>query len=116
MQQLVRKDQKHFMFALEEAIGAFVKLGSDADRAIENFPEPITRVSRRYQLDITLEDASRELGLGENKHALSSPRLLRELGLANWSNAQGIVSRETWETAYGRLAREMEIGVPIRVR
>jgi hypothetical protein len=116
MQQLVRKDQKLFMIALEEAIAAFVKVGSDADRAIEDFPEPITRVSRRYQLDITLEDASRELGLGENKQALSSPRLLRELGLANWSNAQGTVSRETWETAYGRLAREMEIGVPIRVR
>jgi len=116
MQQLVRKDQKLFMIALEEAIGAFVKVGTDADRAIEDFPEPITRVSRRYQLDITLEDACRETGLAKDKQALTSPRLLRELGLANWSNPNGTVSREAWEVAYGRFARDLEIGVPIRVR
>lgn len=117
MQQLVRKDQKFFLLALEEAIGPFVKIGEDAQRAIEEFPEPITRVSNRYQQDITLSIASRELGNeDQTKAKLASPRLLRELGLANWANPQGAVSRQTWEAAYGRLARELEIGVPIRSR
>lgn len=117
MQQLVRKDQKFFLAALEEAIGPFVKVGNDSSRAIEDFPEPITRVSNRYQQDITVSIAGRELGIAEGKQAVfSSPRRMRELGLANWSNPNGTVSREAWETAYGRLARDLEIGVPIRVR
>jgi hypothetical protein len=117
MQQLVRKDQKFFLAALEEAIGPFVNDGSDANRAIEEFPEPITRVSNRYQQDITVSIAGRELGLSaEKQKALASPRLLRDLGLANWLNDNGSVSREAWEVAYCRLARELEIGVPIRFR
>lgn len=117
MQQLVRKDQKFFLAALEEAIGPFLKVGDDASRAIEEFPEPITRVSSRYQLDITASIAGRELGLSaEKQNVLAGPRLLRDLGLANWLNDNGSVSREAWEAAYGRLARDLEIGVPIRVR
>ena len=117
MKQLVRKDQKFFLAALEEAIGPFVQVGNDSNRPIEDFPEPITRASNRYQQDITVLIAGRELGLAEGKQmVVSSPRLMRELGLANWSNPNGTVSREAWETAYGRLARDLEIGVPIRVR
>jgi hypothetical protein len=117
MQQLVQKDKKSFLMALEEAIGPFVKVGSDATRSIEDFPEPITRVSNRYQQDITAPIAGRELGLSDEKqNVLAGPRILRELGLANWLNSNGTVSREAWETAYGSLARELEIGVPIRVR
>jgi serine/threonine-protein kinase len=117
MQQLVQKDKKSFLIALEEAIGPFVKVGSDATRSIEDFPEPITRVSSRYLQDITAPIAQRELGISPAKQdILARPRLLRELGFANWLNPNGIVSREAWESGYGRLARELEIGVPIRVR
>lgn len=117
MQQQVRKDQKRFLSALEQAIGPFVQVGSDSSRSIEAFPEPITRVSKRYQQDITILDGSRELGLAdEQQRVISSPRFLQKQGLANWSHPDGTVSREIWEAAYGRLARELEIGVPIRTR
>jgi len=117
MQQLVQKDKKSFLIALEEAVGPFVKVGSDATRSIDDFPEPITRVSNRYQQDITAPIAQRELGLSAaQQDVLTRPRLLRELGMANWLNPNGTVSREAWEAAYGRLARDLEIGVPIRVR
>jgi serine/threonine-protein kinase len=117
MQQLVQRDKKSFLIALEEAVGPFVKVGSDATRSIDDFPEPITRVSNRYQQDITAPIAQRELGLSAaQQDVLTRPRLLRELGMANWLNPNGTVSREAWEAAYGRLARDLEIGVPIRVR
>jgi hypothetical protein len=114
MQKLVREDQKFFLIALEAAIGSFVKVEGDSDREIEEFPEPITRVSNRYQQDITISVAERELGIKtEEMKIAGSPRTLRELGLANWINPGGAVSRETWEVAYGRLAREFEIGIPV---
>ena len=117
MQQLVQRDKKSFLIALEEAVGPFVKVGSDATRSIDDFPEPITRVSNRYQQDITAPIAQRELGLSAaQQDVLTRPRLLRQLGMANWLNPNGTVSREAWEAAYGRLARDLEIGVPIRVR
>lgn len=38
------------------------------------------------------------------------------LGLGNWANDGGTVPRENWQTAFGRFARELQIGIPIRNR
>lgn len=118
MQQMVRRDQKYFMLALEEAIGSFVQVDEDEKKPIEDFPDPVTRVANRYLLDVTVETAAREIGKpnADAIRALSTTRSFKELGLANWANQGGVVARENWERAYGKLAREMGIGVPIRVR
>jgi len=118
MQSLVQRDQDHFMLALEEATASFLQVGDDASKPIEDFPEPITKSSNRYLLDMTVERAALELGLADAGvlTGMSRTRTSKDLGLGNWTNPGGTVPRETWERAYGRFARELNIGIPIRVR
>ena len=118
MQALLKGDRDHFMKALAEAIVPFLQVDEDADKPVEDFAEPTTKVSNRYLLDVSIEAAARELGLadaGELK-GLIRLRVFRDLGLGNWSNEGGTVSRETWERAYGSCARELQIGIPLRIR
>ncbi|MEZ6089566.1 MAG: hypothetical protein R3C05_16365 [Pirellulaceae bacterium] len=118
MQQLVRKDRDHFMEALAEATATFLQAGEDATKPIEEFPDPITRVSNRYLLDLTVDAAARELGQADASaiRAMSQLRVFKDLGLGNWANDGGEISRENWERAYGKVARELNIGIPIRIR
>lgn len=118
MQKLVQDDRNQFLAALKEATASFLQVAEDADKPLEAFPDPITQVANRYLLDVTLETAARELGLPsvDSIKTTGQLRVFRDMGLANWSNVEGTVPRETWEVAYGRMARELNIGVPIRVR
>lgn len=105
------------MKALHEATAQFLIVGEDASKSIEDFAEPI-KTSNRYLLDVTIEAAARELGL-DDSGALNGPaklRTLQELGLSNWANPGGTIPRENWERAYGRFARELNLGVPLRIR
>ena len=47
-----------------------------------------------------------------NFNAMAKMATFRVLGLANLANGKS-VSRETWERAYGRVCRELQLGVPI---
>ncbi len=118
MQGLIRNDRDHFMEALEEATGQFLKVGDDASKPISDFSEPVTKTSNRYLLDVTIESAARELGQADTSslNGLAKLRTFKELGLGNWANTGGTVPRETWERAYGSIARELSLGIPIRVR
>lgn len=118
MRNLVQRDESAFIAALTEAIMPFLAVGENENKPIEDFPEPITKVSNRYLRSLDASQAARELGLSDQSKltGVVALRLFRDLGLGNWSNDQGTVPREIWEKAYGRLARELEIGIPIRVR
>ncbi|TWU05859.1 c-type cytochrome domain-containing protein [Stieleria varia] len=118
MQRLVRQDRDHYLRALEEATGPFLKVGEDADQDITEFPEPVTQVSNRYLRDVTVEIAARELGKTDDAtiRAMANLPSMKSLGLANWANEGGTISRENWERAFGRFSRELGVGVPIRVR
>lgn len=129
MQTLVRGDSEAFMRHIKEATGPFLQVGEDEKKDISDFAEPVTNVNRRYLLNVDLATAARELGLPatrdqakplglksqEDLAVLGELQLFKELGLANWNNA-GTISRENWEKAFGRVAREFKIGVPIRTR
>src|SRR5262249_14790874 len=41
MNTLLKKDEERFLRALEEAMGPFLKTGSDAGRDLRDFPEPV---------------------------------------------------------------------------
>lgn len=122
MSQLIKADSKRFLAAVDEATGVFLQQGDDRDKEIADFPEPVTKVARRYLRDIDSETVIREMGLNgkdENGdsaassfHALAKLATFRVLGLANLANGRS-VSRETWERAYGRVCRELQLGVPI---
>jgi mono/diheme cytochrome c family protein len=129
MQQLVRRDSELFLRAVREATGPFLQVAEDKDKDIADFAEPVTRTARRYILNVDLVEAARELGLPatraeaeplglrsqEDLSVLGEIRLFKELGLANWNNG-GTISRENWEKAFGRVAREFKLGTPIRTR
>ena len=118
MQKIVRKDREHFMEALEEAIGPFVQVGEDANKPIDAFPDPVTKVANRYLLDVSAETAAREIGQPKPDalKAMTQLEMFKDMGLGNWSNDSGTVSRLNWERAYGKFARELNIGIPIRIR
>lgn len=129
MQKMVRSDSDVFMKSIKEATGPFLQVAEDANKDISEFAEPVTKVNRRYLLNVDLATAARELGLPATREqakplglksqqdlaVLGDLQLFKELGLANWNNA-GTISRENWEKAFGRVAREFNIGVPIRTR
>lgn len=126
MQDVVKGDERHYLAALEEAIGKFVREGKSDKREIRNFAEPITTVSKRYQDDITIFDAARELGLAEDVETAekrgsksvydlkAQTKLLRESGLASFLRTGGTIRRQVWERQMQRIARELELGTPYR--
>jgi len=118
MQKLVKADRDYFMKALQEATGEFLQVGDDKSKAIDDFPEPITKSAYRYVQNVTIQDAARELGQADANSlgALAKLRIFQDLGLGNWANLEGTISRENWERAYGRFSRELNLGTPVRVR
>src|SRR5690606_29107307 len=63
LQARVLQSRNEFMRANEAAVGAFLKVAEDAQRPIEQFPEPISAIARRYERDLTLEMVAAELGI-----------------------------------------------------
>lgn len=118
MQALVRKDRVAFMLALQEAVSPYLQQGDDADKSIEDFPDPITKSAKRYLRNVTVEEAARELGIDARELQILATRLprLRQYGIANFGNDAGSVSRENWEKVYGSISRELGIGTPILAR
>ena len=121
MNRLVQKDRQRFLTALDKAMGPFVRVGEDAKKSIEDFPEPISAIARWYLLqEMTLEEAASEVGLKDSKvlqaTIQANPRL-QELGL--YPLAKGTtIKREVWENTafvfspFQEAARELRQGVP----
>lgn len=121
MDRLVQKDRQRYLSALDEAMGAFVRVGDDASKSIEDFPEPISAIARWYLLqEMTLGEAARELGLSDPKvlqAAIQANPRLQELGLYPLASGTSI-KREVWENTavvvspFQEAARELKQGVP----
>jgi serine/threonine-protein kinase len=123
MEVLVRRDEKKFLEALDEAIGPFIKVGADKDRPIRSFRnEPVGVLARRYKLlDLGIETVAAEVGF-EGPKALQAlirrSKGLRELGLGALARDGGTIKRFEWEriraasSLFQRVASELEIGTP----
>jgi serine/threonine-protein kinase len=125
MERLLKKDEKRFLDALEEAEAPFLKVGEDAKKDIRDFPEPISAIARWYiNQELGLEEAARELRLADAKvlqGAIQANPRLQELGL--FPLARGAtIKREVWETLeflnspFQEAARELKQGTPKRVQ
>ena len=115
MQRLMQRDREDFLRANREAIAAFLVTPNQDATALDNFPDPITRGAQPYRLTVSIETAARELGI-EAADKLQSVRQLPELstlGLGNFRNEGGVVSRSDWERSYRSLARFLGIGTPV---
>jgi mono/diheme cytochrome c family protein len=111
MARWVREDAARFRSALKEVLGG------------EPGTEPLTPVSRRYLDDpITLTTAARELGVTDPRRlaaVFQLPKFIRQ-GLSplvledqDDPKAVGVIRRDTWENAYGPVARAIGLGTPI---
>jgi mono/diheme cytochrome c family protein len=122
MDELVAKDRRRFLAALEEAVGPFLKVGADKGRPIEDFPEPVSAIARWYLgQELGPEEAAREVGLSDVKtflRAVENNARLQELGLFPLRRGNAI-KREVWESRaegfspFQVAARELRLGVPI---
>ena len=99
------RDRQHFLKALEQIIGPFLKVGDDAERPIASFPEPIGRVAEMYSRDLGPTEVALELGVEDInvlKRRIKSNGHLLELGMGTLAQPNpGTIKRDQWETVDG---------------
>jgi serine/threonine-protein kinase len=118
---LMKEDEDRFVAALDRSTGTFLKLGADRGKDIRDFTdEPISRVVRAYNRDLTLPEVAAELGLPDAKRLASAVEdndRLRQIGLAPLTHG-GVVKRDAWATLkqrmspFQRAALELDRGSP----
>jgi serine/threonine-protein kinase len=121
MNALLAEDETRFLAALEASVGRWLKVGSDKDKSIRDFPEPIGAVARLYLKDPGLREVACELGIDPDKAMtrLERHRRLQEMGLGPLFGGKTI-SRQTWHSftksssLFQKTALELELGVPYR--
>jgi mono/diheme cytochrome c family protein len=105
MRKLVDQDRQRFLAALDKACGPFLKVGEDAGKTIDAFPEPVGRVAERYQTDLGPTEVACELGLDsadQLRLILPTNKELLKLGLgALAADPAGTMKRDKWETIGG---------------
>lgn len=94
---VVRADRRRFLNTLDELIGPLLKQGEDKNATIEDFPEPIAALARRYEKDLGPEDIARELGVENLADINFKTAGLRELGLGSVGSGH-MVPRALWDT------------------
>ena len=130
MKSLVKQDETRFLAALKQACGSLLQQGEDADKDIEEFPEPITSTSRKYDHELFLDDVARELGLPltqadadaagikgtapELKTIIRFSETFRRFELLPLTVDESI-TRKQWERAFPSVARELGIGTPLMI-
>lgn len=120
MDKAVESDQQSFLQAMTRICGPFLQVGDDADRAIDQFPEPVGKVVEWYLRDLTMTDLACELGFEDAQELAVRFRqgqgYLR-MGLGPVAGeAPATVKREKWEGGVGRslyheVMTELEPGV-----
>jgi serine/threonine-protein kinase len=124
MNKLLESDEQHFLNALDRAMGAFLKVGPDANKDIKEFKEVIGPIARRYLLaEVSGTDAVLELGLKDRvplETAIKASDELRRLGLLPLAQGRS-VKREVWESRKGlispfqQVGHRLELGTPLSV-
>jgi len=117
---LMKDDEDRFIAALDRSAGRFLKVGADKSKDIREFTdEPIGRVVRAYNRDLTLADVAAELGLTETRlsAAVADNDRLRQIGLGALTQG-GTVKRDAWASLkqrispFQRAALELDRGAP----
>jgi serine/threonine protein kinase len=124
LNDLLTRDERRFLKAVEEATGPFLKVGEDAANPIRDFPDPVGTLAVSYQKALGAAEVAADLGLADPKDLLGAIRAnanLRRLGLAPLLNG-ATIKRSDWDSLDGRIlstfheaARELELGTPYRV-
>lgn len=121
MQKYVAADKAQFMRALEKAIGPFVQVEEEADRDIEQFPEPVGAIARFYQRDLDIHTVASELGISdveELRKTIQSNDQLKQIGIGVLGES-GKIKRSDWESREAFISpmqetmRILKLGTPL---
>jgi serine/threonine-protein kinase len=121
MNRLLDQAGSDYLRKLDQAIGGFLKQGEDVTKDITSFAEPVSFVARRYDSNVSLEAAARELGFSEPeqlRNRLGGKRLI-QLGLGPLVNSGGTVKRSFWDSresgisVFQEAASELARGTPV---
>jgi serine/threonine-protein kinase len=131
MARAVARDREQFLAALRQAVDPFLRDAAGKPLDPATLPEPITDVSKRYDLNLAVADVARELGLpanraaaelaglpvaaGELPTAIRTSNALRRLDLGPLAAGERI-KRSQWEGTNQRVSREMGLGIPFQVK
>ena len=121
------KQKLGWNISMDAVLGMYELSPMTKRRKVEDFADPITHVTRKYFRDISLDDACRELGLPEDVEqaeaanmssiydlkAIFKTNQFRQMGLSALSAKDGSIPRKSWEKVYGKVASEMNQGIPI---
>jgi hypothetical protein len=103
---LIEKDRQRFREAMTQITAA---IASNATS------EPINLAARKFQSELTPEQAAAEVGfqLPEFQTRISRSARLMGLGFTQVVVAGGGIKRDLWERHFGELVREFELGQPL---
>lgn len=119
MTKTLTQDRDRFLNALDRLTGDYLKIGTDADKSIADFAEPVSVLAGWYDKDLSLEDASRELSL-EQQFAVGNNRALQQLGLGPLAS-KGKIPRPMWDSleeasasVFQRAATALQLGQGVK--
>lgn len=130
MDRLLAKDDEVFQRALEQAIGPFVRVGSELKKPIVEFGEPVSAIVKQYFEDLDFDDVASELSFADSGANLAEKNeelktLFKSLGFRDYGVSVlfsgSELKRDAWEarTPYSRyqeVSEKLGIGIPMRVR
>ena len=96
----VKADEDRFMTAYKRSVEPYLEWPDGSPVSIQDIPEPIGRVARYYNTEISLEKAAAELGITEPdlvKAAITHNPSLKRRGLKPLATG-GLIKREVWES------------------
>lgn len=106
---------------MDKVTGPYLKVGEDADKSVQDFPEPVGKVAEMYSRDLTPVELALELGIEKFEIMQAKIEANRELlryGLGPMiQNPPGTLKREKWETRDGTslmqdVSSELRQGLP----
>ncbi|QDV70390.1 Planctomycete cytochrome C [Rosistilla carotiformis] len=100
LQEILNSDRDRFLASLKRAIGPYVQLHEASEKAITEFPEPISTVAKWYDQDMSLADVAAELGFEDATElgpTIQFNQKLKDLGLAPLAS-ESTIPRRMWDT------------------
>ncbi|MGE0375452.1 MAG: c-type cytochrome domain-containing protein [Planctomycetaceae bacterium] len=121
MDRLLRQGGEDYLRQLEKAIGPFLQDGNKPFSVLADAEEPVKFVARRYDRNLDLETAARELGYADPSELAGQLKSLSlaQLGLGPLRFDEGTVKRTFWDSressvsVFQEAARETGRGVPV---
>jgi len=105
MDTLLRRDEQKFLTGLERATGPFLRAGSERDRPLKEFREPVGETARHYRLRyLDLQALAAELFEKDPQklRGLLGQKGFQQLGLDTLLQEGGVIGRMEWEVVDGR--------------